>query len=312
MLPDGGWPAGPTVPFLTLNHQTADGSAMTTGSRRRIPWLLPCLVALLLLAMLVAATQYLPPGIDWRDTYRPAAKALLSGRSPFSVEIFFAAPWSLIPLLPLALLPLELGRAVLFLASVVSFAFVGHRMGAKPVTMIAFLLSPPVIHCLLNGNIEWLPLLGFILPPQIGLFFVIIKPQIGFAVALFWAVEAWRDGGMAQLIRLLWPIALATLISFALFGLWPLGFLDCPDLVRAHNASLWPASIPVGLGLLVASIRKREIRFAVGASPCLSPVVLLHAWSGALLALAPFTAEMIAAVAGLWVLFVYQTLTGAL
>ena len=270
------------------------------------------LIGLLTVALVVAASTYLPPGIDWRDTYRPAARALLSGKSPFSVDIYFAAPWSLIPLLPLALLPLNVGRAVLLLVSIVTFAFVAYRMGAKPIALVVFLLSPPVLACLYYGNITWLTLLGFVLPPQIGLFFVAIKPQVGFAVALFWAVEAWREGGICRVARLFWPLTVLMLVSFALFGFWPLHFLDYPGHVRTYNASLWPSSIPVGLALLIASIRKHDIRFAMGASPCLSPVALLHTWSGALVAVVASTTEFVAAVVGLWVLVVIRALTGAL
>jgi hypothetical protein len=235
---------------------------------------------------------------------------VLSGKSPFSADIYFPAPWSLIPLLPLALLPVDVGRAVLLLASIIAFAFVAYRMGARPISLVAFLLSPPVLHCLLNGNIECLALLGLALPPQIGLLLVLIKPQIGLAVALFWAVEAWREGGIVRLVRVYWPVTLVTLLSVALFGPWPLRFLETPGLVSAYNASLWPASIPVGMALLVASIRTREIRFALAASPCLSPVVLLHAWSGALVAVVASTAELVAAVLGLWVLAMMQALVG--
>jgi hypothetical protein len=268
------------------------------------------LLGLLAVALMIAAAPYLPSGIDWRSTYRPAAQAVLSGKSPFSVDIYFPAPWALIPLLPLALLPLEVGRTTLLLASIVAFAFVAHRMGARPISLVAFLLSPPVLHCLLNGNIECLALLGLALPPQIGLFLVLIKPQIGLAVAVSWAVEAWRDGGAARLARVFWPVTLVTLVSVALFGPWPLRFLEVPGLVSAHNASLWPASIPVGMALLVASIRTREVRFALAASPCLSPVVLLHGWSGALLAIAVSTSELVAAVVGMWVLVIMQALGG--
>ena len=31
---------------------------------------------------------------------------------------------------------------------------------------------------LATGNIAWLTMLGYIMPPQIGLFFVLIKPQL--------------------------------------------------------------------------------------------------------------------------------------
>jgi hypothetical protein len=247
----------------------------------------------------------LPPGIDWRDTYRPATLNLLHGQSPYTTEIFFAAPWSLLPLIPLSILPMEIGRAVLIVVSLFAYAYVSYSLGARGISFIAFLISPPVIINLLNGNIDWLPLVGFILPPKWGLFFVLIKPQIGIGVAVFWVIEAWRDGKMASVWRMCWPVTLTTIISFLVFGLWPLRFSGSLEIIREYNTSLWPASLPIGLGLMVAALRTRNIRFAMCASPCFSPVVLLHAWGGALVSLSKLRFELLAVVIGLWIQMIF-------
>ena len=259
--------------------------------------------ALIICLVMIIAAMVLPPGIDWRDTYRPATLTLLSGKSPYEVDTFFAAPWALIPMVPLALLPERIGRAILFVVGIITFAFVAHRLGASPISMVAFLLSPPVLHCLLNSNIEWLVLIGLILPPQWGLFFITIKPQIGVAVILFWLIEARRQSD-PEIIRVFGPVSLILLISFVLFGLWPTRFST--PLAYHFNASLWPYSLPIGLTLLTTAIRKRKIEYAAGASPCLSPYVLFHSWSGALIALSSSTAEMIMAVIGLWLLVIIR------
>lgn len=67
-------------------------------------------------------------------------------------------------------------------------------------------------------------------------------------------------------------------------------------------------SIPVGLALVVASIRKRKMEYAMGAAPCLSPYVLFHSWSGALAAILSAQAETLIAVAGLWILVILRTI----
>jgi len=273
--------------------------------------ILPVILLVLVAAAIVLLSIYLPDGIDWMNTYRPATRALLAGKSPYEeVDIYFAAPWTLIPLIPLALLPVSVGRSILFLCTIAAFGYTAIRLKAKPPATIAFLLSPPVMHCLLNANVEWLPVLGFVLPPQIGLFFISVKPQIGFAVGLFWLVESWRSGGIREVIRVFWPVTTALLLSFIVFGVWPLRWQNTLSLTRSYNASLWPWTIPVGLGLIAASLRTRNIKYAFPASPCLSPYVLFHAWSGALVSLAPHTAEMITTVAGLWILVAIRAFTG--
>lgn len=270
---------------------------------------------ILLIGALILATMgliavmslYLPQAVDWHGAFRPAALEILHGRSPFNADGFYHAPWSLIPLIPLAILPEPIGRAILVLTSLISYAYIAYRLGAKPIAIVFLLLSPPVLHLVINGNLDWLAAFGFILPPQWGLFFIAIKPQMGIAVAPFWLIEAWRRGGIKLVIKTFMPFTVALLLSFAFFGLWPLGATRTTDLW--WNSSLWPVSIPIGLALFVASIRKRKIEYAMAASPCLSPYVLLHSWVGAFLAIVSSTPETIAAVVGLWIVVIIRAIT---
>jgi hypothetical protein len=269
--------------------------------------LLPgALAALALLAASWLIAPFLPRGVDWVDAFRPAAWELLSFRSPYNVAGFFNPPWALIPLLPLALLPEAVGRAALALVTLASVAYTAHRLGGSKIAVVFVLISPPVMHGLLNANIDWLALLGFVLPPWLGLFFVSTKPQIGVAVVLFWLVEAWRQGGWRQVFRTFWPVTLAGLLSLLLFGPWPLRSQQ--EVALWWNASLWPLSIPLGLVLVVAALRRRKIEYAMAAAPCLSPYVLFHSWVGVLMAVVASTPETIAAVVGLWILIAMKIL----
>lgn len=273
---------------------------------KRVSWLVG---AAAVLVIGVLAGQFLTLGVDWYQTYRPATLMLLSGQSPYNTPAlkaaFANAPWALLPMIPLALLPPALGRGLYFAISLAAFAVAAYRLGARPPALLAFLLSPVVWHCLLNANVDWMPLLGFGLPPQLGLFLVLVKPQMGYMLALFWLVEAWRSGGIKEVLRVFAPVSLAFLLSFLIFGPWLLDMRKVTD-YTTWNASLWPVSIPVGLTLVVAAIRTRQAGYAMAASPCLSPYVLFHSWASALIALAPNTVEMITASLGLWALVLYR------
>ena len=265
-------------------------------------------VAIACIAILVIAvplSKILPPGVDWHLMFRPAAMAVLEGKSPYSVEGFFNAPWTVLVLIPFALLSEEMGRAMLFLLSFIAYSLVAYRIGAKHITVIAFMISPPVLHGLLNSNIDWLALLGFILPPQIGLFFVAIKPQVGIGIMIFWLFQSWKTGGWRETIRIFFPFTLAILASLLIFGLWPLRFNQ--TISFSWNASFWPASIPLGLVLLVHAIRTMDIRYAMPAGPCLSPYVIFHSWVGALLPLLTLKWETIIAVIGLWLVVLLRS-----
>ena len=254
------------------------------------------------LGLSFAIAPFVPPALDWTITFRPAALTLLSGLSPYGRVYYVHAPWTLIPLIPLAVLPEAVGRVLLLFCSLASYAFVAHRLGGEKIAISAFMLSPLVMHVLLNGNMDWLAVLGFVMPPQLGLFFISIKPQVGIAVAPFWFVEAWRAGGWRQTLTTFAPFTIVLLLSFAIFGFWPLETVR-EDIAGVYfNASLWPMSIPVGLALFVTALRNRRLEFAMAASPCLSPYVLFYSWGGALLAIIRSVPETIAAVIGLWIL----------
>jgi hypothetical protein len=241
-----------------------------------------------------------PAAVDWHITFRPATLTLLSGHSPYDRVYFVHAPWTLLLLTPLALLPEPVGRVMLILCGLVSFAFVAYRLRARLLAIVFLLISPVVMHVLLNGNMDWLAVLGFVMPPQFGLFFISIKPQIGIAVAPFWLIEAWRQGGWRLVLKTFAPFTAVLALSFLIFGYWPAHSFSVIGVF--YNASLWPMSIPVGLALLVAAIRKRKIEYAMAASPCLSPYLLFYSWGGVLLSIIASVPETIAAVVGLWIL----------
>ncbi len=109
-------------------------------------------------------------------------------------------------------------------------------------------------------------LLGFALPPQIGLFFVTIKPQVGIGVVFFWLGMAWEKGKLKEVGRVFLPITIASLVSFILYGFW---FLDMQSHVGGWNvnASLWPYAIPVGIYLLCQAVRRKSLKLSAAASP---------------------------------------------
>jgi hypothetical protein len=266
-------------------------------------WLKISLVTAIAILIIIIAYLAVPGGSDW-EVFRPAALEIIAGRSPYNIELFYHPVWTLLPLIPIALLPKSIGLAVLFLVELMAYTYTLHKLGGTRITLIAFLLSPPVVISLWLRSIDWIPFLGFIMPPQIGLFFISVKPQMGSVVALFWLVEAWRKGGSREVFRVFAPVTFATLISIIIFGPWPLGASSAASL--EHNASLWPMSIPVGLALIITTIRKRQLSYAMIASPCLSPYIMVTSYVGALAALITLKYEFISVVIGLWILVIIQ------
>jgi hypothetical protein len=259
-----------------------------------------CALIVSLVALGFAVYLYLPLGIDWSNSYRPAVLAFISGKSPYEEAIYFNPPWALIPLIPLAILPERIGYSLVFLCGICFVGYLAYELGAKPVTFIGILFSYPVLFMASYGQIDWLAMLGVLMPPQIGLFFVLMKPQIGLAISLYWLVEIYKSAGLASAIRTFLPVVLAFIVSFALYGFWPTYIKHVNVFTTNVNASLWPYSIPIGVTCLIAALRTRRLNLAMISSPFLFPYVAAHGWTVALLGLLPMQVETIMAVLAIW------------
>ncbi len=251
--------------------------------------------------VVLAIARYLyPGGIDWAQTYREATLAFLVHGSPYLVDIFHSPPWTVFPLIPLAVLPTRIGFGVNFLVGAIVVGYAAYRLGGKPVTIAAVLLSYPILFSLVYGNVDWLVYLGVVLPPRWGLFLLLTKPQTGMGLVFYWLVERYRQGGVREVVRHFAPVTLAFVASLLLFGPWLLsGFAEVG---KAFNASLWPQSVPIGLVLLISALRTRRPGLALAASPFLSPYATPSSWGAAILGLSPFQAETLVAVVAVWVL----------
>ena|ERR1700690_1980883 len=224
----------------------------------------------------------------------------LSGQNPYLIYRFNNPPWALLPLLPFALFPESTGAILYFIFSFFLYAYCAYKLKAEPLAFVAFMLSSPVLYGLYRLNIDALVLFGFILPAPIGLFFVVLKPQMGGAMAIFWLVKAWKTGGLKSVIITFGPVTIAFGLSFVLFGNW---ITDGPSenlLGAVWNTSLWPWAIPIGLALLFVSLRDMRPGFAIAASPFLSPYLAYYSWVGVLAGFLEYEYILVVAVAGMW------------
>lgn len=232
---------------------------------------------------------------DWLHTFYPATVALLNGE-PFRI---YNAPWSLFPLIPFAAFPY--GRELMLLAAIFAVTFTAYRLGAHPLGIVALCLVPFALDIFFWGNVEWLAILGFVINPALGLILLAIKPQMTIAVMAYIAIETWRNHGWKQTALTLAPLAVLTLASFVVFGLWPLATLTYMDNRGSFmDVSLFPYSVPVGLVLFVRALRVHNIRYAIAASPMFFPVLTPQCWFVVFLALVSSTPRITLASVGIW------------
>jgi len=267
-------------------------------ARAAIParWEKPVTAALVLfsIALLAIAVHRLIPieeqpcaygctGVDWRGAFRPAALKVLRGENPYEISGYMNPPWTLLAIAPFAALPIDIGYSLWFAVGMAVYLFVAYRLTGSLLPALVIVLSPVTRVGFVNGNLDWLAALGFILPPQIGLFFVLMKPQIGAAVALYWLVEAWRAGKFREVVRVFAPVSLVTLLSFALYGFWPLQSANMHS--SPWNTSLFPWLVPLGVYLLYRALKEHNIKWAIVSAPFFAPYVVLHSWTVPLMGL---------------------------
>ncbi len=225
-------------------------------------------------------------GVDWKNNIRQGSLDLIAGRTPYTQVIRCLPPWAYLMLAPIALLSPDLGTAVMFVLSYMVYILVLTRLKAKLLAILSFVLSFFALVNAQNGNVDFLAVLGFIMPPQIGLFFVVIKPQIVAGIAVFWLVEAWRVGKLREVLRIFGPVTAAYLISFVLYGLWPLRLAGMTS--GSYNASLWPFGLPVAAALLYKAVHDRNGLFAMGAGPFLAPFTNFSSFAVTLFPFIPY------------------------
>lgn len=242
---------------------------------------------------------FVPVQYHWKNIFRPATLAFISGRSPYSIDLFFNPPWALIPLIPFALLSEKLGNALIATVTVFVYGYASQKFGAKWWSMILFVLLPQNLYSVFNVNLEWLVVLGFLLPPKIGIIFLLIKPQAGLPLALWWVISAWQQGGIKQINRIIIPSLLLTIGWILIYGLNGIRYTSLIE----NGWSFWPFSLPIGLVLLVASIRRRNSRLSILSAPMLAPYTAGHVWPLALYGLLPSQIEFLAGIIGLWILW---------
>lgn len=241
--------------------------------------------------------HYFPMRHHWPTIFRPAALALGALHSPYSVVDFYNPPWALLPIIPFALLPERVGWALYAAFSLFAYGFSARRLGASWLLTLAFLLLPHTLYNLIQVNVDWMIGLGILLPPEIGLFFVLVKPQTGGFLALYWLIEAWQRGKSREVLRVFGPVLAAFLLSGLLFGPW---MSRSVGLVMPEDKHFWPVSIPIGLMLLYLAFRDRRKGLCLSCAPLLAPYTQFYSWPVALLGLLPSKLWMFVMVATLW------------
>jgi hypothetical protein len=227
-------------------------------------------ITLAVTLLLTVAFHFLQPGDDW-ETFWGTAKRVLAGlplyNTPVTFSYFYYPPWTAVLLAPFGWLPFDWAYSLFSALTMVGLFFLARKWGLPLNKMAAVFLSPPVIYSLIHGQIDWLVICLMLLPEDLWLLAALFKPQtaIGLVGVLF-TKRRWQ--------MLIAP-AVLLILSFIFYGLWPLQLIKMPNNLTqvSHNLwlNLWPSTIPVGVGLLLVGLRKKDEKMLLASSPFFSP-----------------------------------------
>lgn len=271
------------------------------------------LLIIFLLMIIIASAPFIPAGIDWDTVLRPATVAFLRLENPYNLDGVFNPPWLFVLLSPLATLPANIGGVILLWLNLITWTVIAFRFGKGSLAqLIAVLTFPIVVNGLLARNIDFMVMWGLLLPPEIGVFFLAIKPQVGGVGILYIAFCAYKEGGWKRLIKIFATPGILILLSFVAYGLWPLNAGNAIDL--SWNASPlkilgWP-SVLIGIFLSSLALRQKDqergTNVAMAASPFFSPYVGSQSWVAILPALIGTKAIYLASLI-IWLWVAYRT-----
>ncbi len=231
------------------------------------------LLPLLLVPLSVFIATTLPAGVDFRFNFYPAGQAALAGQDMYAVNGFYSPPWIAVLLAPLALLPRQASWSVFTLLSLGTFLVTFHRMGLTRQQLVLLALSPFVLFNLWHGNLDSFVLLGSVLSPAVGVWLLLLKPQLTWPLIALWLFRCRKNPGSRSSIAFVVSFLAASTIA----GLACIRHLPDPQ-AMPWNTALWPIGVPVGLILLVFAARYDDDKLALASAPLLSPYLAIHSW----------------------------------
>ncbi|KPK03161.1 MAG: hypothetical protein AMJ56_19780 [Anaerolineae bacterium SG8_19] len=249
-----------------------------------------------MIALVVFLKEFYPLGVDWQETYSQIPD---HWRDPYEIASFTSPPWIMV-LLPHAWLPVDWGNAINLVLNITLIVAVVVRFGGGWPLMLLVFTSPPFLDLVRTNNVDWIALLALLIPVTWGLPVLVGKPQALGGASLIW----WKHS--ANKIRVLIPLVVVVVLSFLIWGLWPLRIKPVHESV--WNFAPWPFLIPLGIYMLYRAYRQDDVFLAAAATPFLVPYIAPYSVAG-LIAFcgSKYRREALIIYVAFWVYFIVET-----
>jgi hypothetical protein len=224
------------------------------------------------LAILIAAL--IPDYANDFTCFYEAGSKIASLESPYSVACYYSPVWVALLFSALSIFTREIAYRIYAAILFGSYIFIIWRISKQNLLISLIACCSPFIFITMQyGNIDWLVLLGLIVPKYLGIWLVLTKPQMGFTLILIWAWKIVKEQGVQKLIANFTPVALGLFVSL-LLGMR----IPNPGALSAWSADIWPFGLLIGIPAFVFAIYKRDELLALGAAPFLTPYVGAPSW----------------------------------
>lgn len=249
--------------------------------------------------------------VDWTGVYHKLATQPL--KSPYEWNYgglkLANPPWLLWILWPFSLLPARPALALWMTFSILISVWSIKKLGGNIYIALLTLCSPFFIRLFVHGQIDVVILLGFALlvtaettiQRGLGIVFMMIKPQV-LGVA---AVTHWLSLERKNKVLILLPLTTVALVSFLIYGLWPLRMAENMRYLSGifTGLSIWPYGLPVGIMLLIISLKKDDVKLGALSTFFFVPYVGSHS-------LYPYIAVLFTMVPHKWATALFLLLWG--
>jgi flagellar biosynthesis protein FliQ len=214
-------------------------------------------VIIILLSSIAIVFIIPPPYGDWHVNFHPISKNLFN---PYLIKTFNYPPWATILLYPLGFFSENTGGFINACLNILVIGLLVVKRKGGLGSLILTLTSFPFLALISNGNVEWIPALGFIFQNGWGLPFLLIKPQSGFLAIYTWLLP------VKNKTKFFIPIFIVVFVSFIIWGNWIVSMFDSVKYMNIldndlyhFNLSLFPWTIPIGLGLIFYLVKYKPI-----------------------------------------------------
>jgi len=196
---------------------------------------------------------------------------------------YFNAPWSMLILAPFNVIPVPLAILLQMIILFVTIALIIYKFSwleltfektrnpllsqqagrARPhsmwLTLLLVLTSPIALDNAVELNLEWIAIIGLIVPVRYSLIFLTVKPTIAFGYVFSFRWRQLFQAGVAVLIVLL--------ISFLIWDFWIPDYIESAQQVppQSYNVTVapvhhfgWVPSVAIGIALAAYAFLKRD------------------------------------------------------